>query len=342
LLLAAILTTAMLVAEAIGGVVSGSLALLADAGHMLVDASALLLAWFGARMSRRPADALRSFGYARFEVLAGFVNALTMFALVGWIVWEAIERLRSPTPILSGVMLAVAIAGLVINLIVLRVLGSNHGHDHAEAGGAAAASGHGHAHGSDAPRDHAHSDPAGARHALNSLAGELAGSGSASLGPPSSENLNVGGARLHVIGDLLGSLAAIAAALVVRYTGWTIADPILSMLVSVLILVSAWRLLRRSAHILLEGVPDGIDLAEMKASLGGAHGDIRNVHHLHVWMLGSGARMATLHLRIDASGDSAAAQAGVRSQLQTRYGIGHVTIQVDIEPCPDLDCAPAP
>lgn len=336
LLVAALLTTVMLVAEAIGGVVSGSLALLADAGHMLVDASALMLAWFGARMARRPADALRSFGYARFEVLAGFVNALTMFVLVGWIVWEAIERLRTPAPILSGVMLVVAVAGLVVNLVVLRVLGPHHGHDHGGAHGVVE-SGDGHVH------DHGHDDHRSADGLARSHAERSSGLTSTwqPAGGVTSENLNVRGARLHVIGDLLGSLAAIVAALVVRYTGWTIADPILSVLVSALILVSAWRLLRRSAHILLEGVPDGIEIAEVTAVLAGVHPDIRDVHHVHVWMLGSGARMATLHLRMEAAGDRAEAQSRVRSLLQERYGIGHTTIQIDAAPCPDEDCVRA-
>lgn len=318
LMLAAALTTITLVAEAVGGVVSGSLALLADAGHMLVDASALILAWLGARFARKPADALRSFGYARFEVLASFVNALTMFALVGWIVWEAIDRLRTPSPVLSGVMLVVAIGGLLVNLIVLRVLGHDHGHSHGED--------HGN-HGS-----HDQSSPQSP-----TVRATAATHGESEAVMPA-ENLNVGGARLHVIGDLLGSVAAIVAALVIHYTGWTLADPILSVVVCLLILASSWRLLKRSAHILLEGVPEGVEIARLTAALAGAHADIRDVHHVHVWMLGSGARVATLHLRIDADGDAASAQAQVRALLLGRYGIGHVTIQIDPASCPDTDC----
>lgn len=303
LLLAAALTTVTMVAEAVGGVVSGSLALLADAGHMLVDASALILAWLGARFARRPPDAQRSFGYARLEILAGFVNALTMFVLVGWIVWEAIQRILDPAPILSGLMLVVALAGLIVNLVVLRVLGGHHGHDHSTpASSNASASGHLH--------DHAEA---------------------------SGDDLNVQGARLHVIGDLLGSLAAIVAALVVRYTGWTIADPILSVLVAVLILASAWRLLRRSTHILLEGVPDGIDIRRLATELASSHGDIRDVHHVHVWMLGSGARMATLHLRLVEAGDAESAQRRVRALLRERFAIDHATIQIDFSPSPCAD-----
>jgi cobalt-zinc-cadmium efflux system protein len=291
LLFAAVLTTTTMLAEAIGGVVSGSLALLADAGHMLVDASALALAWIGARIARRPADARRSYGYGRVEVLAGFVNALTMFVLAGWIIWEAVERIRQPSPILSGVMLGVALAGLMVNLLVLRVLGG-HGHSHSHDG-----------------HDHAGDD------------------------------VNLQGARLHVIGDLLGSLAAVAAALIVRYTGWSIADPLLSVLVAVLILASAWSLLRRCAHILLEGTPEGLDLQQLEDAVRSSHGDIRGVHHVHVWSVTGGERMATLHLDLAEAGDARAAASAARAVLRERFGVGHVTIQVDVMgDCAAPDC----
>jgi cobalt-zinc-cadmium efflux system protein len=270
------LTTVMMLAEVAGGLWSGSLALLADAGHMMVDSLALLLAVIGAWMARRPADARRSYGYGRVEVLAGFLNALTQFALVGFIAYEAIGRLATPTPILSGVMLVVAVAGLVVNLIVLRTL---HGHDH--------------------------------------------------------DDVNVAGAALHVLGDLLGSVAAVLAALAVRWLGWLWADPVLSLLVSLLILNSAWRLLRRSGHILLEGVPDGLDTGEVVQALRGAHASISDVHHLHVWQLASGSRMATLHAELHDDGDSALAIAAINRVLDERFGIRHVTVQIDAGHCPD-------
>jgi cation diffusion facilitator family transporter len=307
LLLAALLTTATLVAETIGGLVSGSLALLADAGHMLVDSSALLLAWLGARFASRPTDARRSYGYARLEVLAGFVNALTMFVLVGWIVWEAVQRMRDPAPILSGVMLLVALGGLIVNLVVLRVLGGHAGH----------------AHGSPDRRLHDENEQSETRATPSST---------------DDEDLNVHGARLHVIGDLLGSLAAVLAALVVRYTGWTLADPILSVLVALLILVSSWRLLRRTGHILLEGVPEGINADDVAAVVGSSHAAIRDVHHVHLWMLGSGARVATLHLRIEEVRHATTAQAAARKVLRHRFGIDHATIQVDHMECTDSAC----
>ena len=276
LLLAFVLTTLMMLGEAAGGWWSGSLALLADAGHMLVDALALLLAFVGSWLATRPPDARRSYGYGRLEVLAGFVNALIQLVLVGVIAYEAIGRLQHPAPILSGVMLAVASAGLLVNLLVLRLL-------------------HGHAH----------------------------------------DDVNMAGAALHVLGDLLGSVGAVLAALAVRWLGWNWADPVLSLLVALLILNSAWRLLRKSAHILLEGVPEGVDPGEVEAALREADGAIRNVHHLHVWQLASGARMATLHVALRDGSDSAAALMAVHGLLRQRFGIRHATVQIDPGACPD-------
>lgn len=276
LMFAFVLTILMMAVEVVGGIWSGSLALLADAGHMMVDALALLLAVVGAVMASRPADARRSYGYARIEVLVGFVNALGQFVLVGWIFYEAIGRLLHPGEILSGVMLVVAIAGLLVNALVLRTL-------------------HGHAH----------------------------------------DDVNMAGASLHVLGDLLGSLAAVLAALAIRWFGWLWADPVLSLLVSLLILGSAWRLLRLSAHILLEGVPDGMDSAAVAASLREADPAIRDVHHLHVWQLASGSRMATLHAELHESGDSAQALQAINQILQERFQIRHVTVQIDPGKCPD-------
>ncbi|MCK9489909.1 MAG: cation diffusion facilitator family transporter [Xanthomonadales bacterium] len=302
LLWAACLTTLAMVAEAVGGVISGSLALLADAGHMLVDSWALILAWLGARFARLPVDRRRSFGYGRLEVLAGFINALTLFVLVGWILWEAIERLRHPSPILSGVMLAVALGGLLVNLVVLRVLG----HDHHDQGG------HGHQH-----RHHDHDHV-----------------------PAGGGNLNLQAARLHVIGDLLGSVAAVSAALVIHFTGWTLADSLLSVLVALLILVAAWRLLRRSTHILLEGVPEGLDPDQVIAAVSASHADIVDAHHLHLWALADGERLATMHLTLVDGGDQVAAQKAAHRILRERFGIGHATVQVDLGSCPSPECEP--
>jgi cobalt-zinc-cadmium efflux system protein len=270
------LTAAMMLVEVVGGWWSGSLALLADAGHMAVDSLALLLAVLGARMAERPADARRSYGYGRIEVLVGFVNALSQFVLVGWITYEAVDRLQHPAPILSGLMLAVAIAGLLVNAVVLRTL-------------------HGHAH----------------------------------------DDVNLAGASLHVLGDLLGSLAAVGAALAIRAFGWLWADPALSLIVAVLLLGSAWRLLRRSSHILLEGVPEGLDTAAVEAALRDADDAICDVHHLHLWQLASGSRMATVHAELREDADNARAMRAINEVMRDRFGVQHVTVQIDTGGCPD-------
>lgn len=281
LLFAFVLTTVTLVVEALGGWISGSLALLADAGHMLVDALALLFAWLGAYYARRPADARRSFGYGRLEVLVGYTNALTQFLLVAWIVYEAVDRFFTPQPILSGTMLLVAVAGLVVNLLVLRTLG---GHDH--------------------------------------------------------DDLNTAGARLHVLGDLLGSVGAVSAALVVRYFDWLWADPAISVFVSLLILYSAWRLMARSAHILLEGVPEGLEMGEIAGAVESDVPGVRDVHHVHVWQLAGGVRVATLHARIDSGLEPDTAILAVSRVLRQRFGIEHATVQLDGIGCNEPLCAP--
>jgi cobalt-zinc-cadmium efflux system protein len=250
---------------------------------MLVDVGALALAWAAAVFAQRPADARRSFGYARMEVLAGFVNALVQVLLVAGIVYEAIRRLMAIEAIRieSGVMLAVAVAGLLINAVVLRSL---HGHER--------------------------------------------------------DDLNTAGARLHVLGDLLGSVATVAAALCVRYLGWGWADPALSLLVSLLILRSAWVLLRRSSHILLEGVPEGVAPEEVRTALAAADPSIVEVHHLHVWQLASGSRMATLHARVCDGADARHALQVIQQVLRERFSISHVTVQIETAECLDQgpDC----
>ncbi len=286
LLFALVLTCAMLVIEALGGWWAGSLALLADAGHMLVDAGALLLAWAATVFAARPADARRSFGYARLEVLAGFVNALVQVLLVAWIVYEAVGRLLalSTIHIQSGVMLAVAAAGLLVNAVVLRALHGQH-----------------------------------------------------------EDDFNTAGARLHVFGDLLGSVATVAAALLVRYLHWQWADPALSLLVSLLILRGAWRLLRRSSHILLEGVPEDLSPDEIRAALTASDPEIVEVHHLHVWQIASGSRMATLHARLREGGDAQRGLRAIQRVLRDRYAIRHVTVQIESRDCldPEAGCAEA-
>jgi len=264
------LTGGFMVAEVIGGYLSGSLALIADAGHMLTDTVALFLAWLGFRLGRRPPDARRSFGYSRLEVLAGMINALALFALVGWIGYEAVNRFLAPEEVLAGPMLVVAVLGLVVNLIVFRIL-------------------------SGADADH----------------------------------VNIKGALLHVLGDLLGSVGAIAAAIVIWLTGWMPIDPILSVVVSLLILKSAWALLTRTFNILMEGAPDGVDIDDLQADLRSAVPGLGKVGHLHVWSLSSGQAMATLEIALAPGADPAAVSTAVKQRLQEEHDIGHATVEID-------------
>lgn len=256
--------------EVVGGLLSGSLALLADAGHMLTDAAALALAYAAFRFGRRAADARRTFGYARFEVLASFINAATLFAIVMWIIWEAWWRFRQPVEILTGPMLAVALVGLLVNLFVLWFL----------------------------------------------MRGD-------------SEHINIRGAAVHVMGDLLGSVGAVAAALIIKFTGWTPIDPLLSVLVSLLILRSAWVLMRGSAHILLEGAPENISPQEIERHLMQTVDGVAGVSHIHVWLISSGRALATLHVQPAQGAEPRNVIAAVEAALQARFDIEHATVAID-------------
>lgn len=269
-LLSFVLTFAFMLVEAVGGVLSGSLALLADAGHMLTDAVALALAYAAFRFGRRAADSKRTFGYLRFEVIAGFVNALTLLGIVVWIAYEAWVRLSSPPTILAGPMLMVAVIGLLVNMLVLWIM----------------------------------------------TRGET-------------EHVNVKGAILHVMGDLLGSVGAIVAAIVIYYTGWTPIDPILSVLVAALILRSASRLLLKSLHILLEGAPDHATPEKVEQGLMAAVPGLAAVSHVHVWQLTSGRTMATLHIRPNTDDDARAVVKRVEQALRDQFSIEHATIGID-------------
>ena len=267
--LAALVTGAFVVVEVIGGVVSGSLALLADAGHMVTDFAALALAWAGFRVARRPATWRHTFGFDRFSILVAFVNGLTLFAIAGWIVWEAAQRLLQPGDVLAGPMFWVAVAGLVVNLVVFAML--------------------------------QRADP---------------------------ENLNIRGAMLHVLGDLLGSAAAIAAALIIWTTGWVMADPILSALVALLILRSALGLVRDSAHILLEGAPDGIDTREIAADLLEHVDGLEGVSHLHSWSITPERPMLTLDATVAPERPLGPVSRAIKARLRERFGIDHATVDV--------------
>jgi cobalt-zinc-cadmium efflux system protein len=274
-----VLTAGFMVAEVVGGIAAGSLALLADAGHMLTDTASLALAWAAFRVGRRPHDARRTYGYHRFQVLAAFVNGVALIAVVGWIAIEAIRRLLSPIAVEGGLMLVIAGLGLLVNIAAFALL---HGGDR--------------------------------------------------------ENLNIRGAALHVLGDLLGSVAAIAAGGIIYATGWTPIDPLLSLLVGLLILRSAWLLVRRSAHILLEGTPDWLDVDELKAGLVAAIPAVQDVHHVHAWMLTSERPLLTMHARIDGDADRDQILRSIREFLEREHGIGHATVQIEPGGCADEGC----
>ena len=275
--IALVLTGAFMIVEVIGGILSGSLALLADAGHMLTDTMALALAAVAFQVSKRPADTRHTYGYQRFQILAAFVNALSLILIVGWILYEAFDRLVSPQQVLGKTMLLVAAAGLVVNIISFTVL---HGGD--------------------------------------------------------KENLNIRGAAVHVAGDLLGSIAAIVAAVVIIYTGWMAIDPILSVAVALLILKSAWSLLKRSAHVLLEGAPDWLDTDSMQRLLMEHVPEVASIHHVHVWGMTPQDLMLTMHVCIRVASDNPTdIIRRIKVILRTEYGIGHSTVEVETDDCAD-------
>ena len=275
--LALVLTASFMVIEVIGGVLSGSLALLADAGHMLTDTMALALAAVAFRVSSRPADSKRSYGYQRFQILAAFVNGLGLLIIVGWILFEAVRRIMSPSEVMGPMMLAVAGAGLLVNIFAFVVL---QGGD--------------------------------------------------------TDNMNIRGAILHVAGDILGSIAAIVAAIVIIFTGWMPIDPLLSVVVALLILRSAWHLVKRSAHILLEGAPEWLDRESMQSRLVERIPVVNSIHHVHVWGLTPQHLMLTMHVALKSDPpDPTTVVRKVKNVLREDFGISHSTIEIETDDCAD-------
>ena len=275
--IALLLTGTFMIVEVIGGILSGSLALLADAGHMLTDTMALALAAVAFQVCKRPADAKLTYGYQRFQILAAFVNGLSLLFIVGWILYEAVDRFLDPTDVLGETMLVVAAAGLVVNLIAFAVL---HGGDR--------------------------------------------------------DNLNIRGAVIHVAGDLLGSVAAITAALVIIYTGWMPIDPILSVAVAILILRSAWILVKRTSHVLLEGAPEWLDTQIMQDKIVAQVSTVHSIHHVHVWGMTPQDLMLTMHVQLKSEpGNPTECIRRIKEVLRAEYGIGHSTIEIETEDCAD-------
>jgi cobalt-zinc-cadmium efflux system protein len=262
------LTLALMIAEVIGGMLSNSLALLADAGHMLTDAGALALSLFVAWMCRQPSRPEKTYGYLRWEILAALLNGATLLLISFWIVWEAVSRFRSPEPIAGGLMLGFAVAGLVVNAIAVWIL-----------------------------------------HGVNT------------------DSLNVRGAYLHVLGDMLASAGTVVAALLVRLTGWVAADPIASLVSTVLIIGSAWRLVREAVDVLLEAAPPHIALEAVRSRLESIPG-VESVHDLHVWTVTSGVVAMSVHAIVRQPEHHQGVLERAHDLLQ-EMGIQHVTVQLE-------------
>ena len=269
---AAALTGGFMLVEIVGGIMAGSLALLADAGHMLTDFASLSLAWFAFRLTRQPADWRRTYGFDRFAVLVAFVNGIALFAIAAWIGVEAWQRLSSPVEVQGATMLWVAGAGLAVNVIVFFIL---RGGDES--------------------------------------------------------NLNIRAAALHVVGDLLGSVAAVVAAIVILTTGWTPIDPLLSIVVGLIVLRSAWRVVAESGHILLEGSPEHFDSRAIGDDLREALPYILDVHHVHAWSISQERPMVTLHACVTGNTDATVAVREIKRRLRQDFKITHATIEIEYD-----------
>ncbi|MDP9207625.1 MAG: cation diffusion facilitator family transporter [Actinomycetota bacterium] len=278
LLMVFLLTTTILVVEVIGGLISGSLALLADAGHMLTDAAgiglALLAIWFGAR----PATPERTFGFYRVEILAAVVNAVLLFGVAGFVLIEAWRRLQEPPEVASGLMLTVALVGLAANAVSMWLLRRGQ-----------------------------------------------------------SESLNLRGAYLEVLGDLLGSAAVLVAAAVIALTDFQAADPIASAVIGLLILPRTWRLLREAVDVLLEATPKGVDLAEVRRHLLDTPG-VADVHDLHAWTITSGLPVLSAHVVIQPGADAGRVLDGLGTCLAGHFDIEHSTFQLEQPEHRDHEC----
>lgn len=274
LLIAFVLTSTFLVAEVIGGLVTGSLALLSDAAHMLTDASALAIALIAIQIAKRAADSRRTFGYHRFEILAASFNAIMLFFVAMYILYEAYRRFKSPIEIQSMGMLIIASLGLIINLISMKLLSS----------------------GKDA-------------------------------------SLNIKGAYLEVWSDMLGSVGVIAGALIIRFTGWTWVDSVIAVGIGFWVLPRTWILLRESINVLLEGVPEHIDLEKLRKSVSDIAG-VRSIHDLHVWSITSGKISLTMHVVGDLEAfNRDRLLTEIQTTLAEQWEIHHTTIQMEAEAC---------
>ena len=274
------LTLAYMIAEAIGGLWTGSLALLADAGHMLSDAAALALCLMAVRIAQKPATAERTFGFYRTEILAALANGVTLIAIALLVFFKAYERWQEPVEIKGPAMMAIAAGGLIVNLVSLKILAAGR-----------------------------------------------------------AESLNLRGAWLHVLTDALGSAQALLAGLLIWLYGWYWVDPLASVLIGLLVIYSAWSLLREAVAVLMEGTPNHIDIAEVRAAIGIIPG-VQSVHDLHVWTITSGLESLSAHVVCEGR-PRTAVLTEIRETLARRFGIDHQTIQLEPENFAEdrpLDC----
>ena len=270
LLLAFVLIASFMLVEVAGGIITNSLALLSDAGHMLSDAAALGLSYFAIKLGERKATPGKTYGYKRFEIIAAALNGLTLIAISIYIFVEAFQRFRNPPEVQSMGMLVISVIGLLVNIVAAFLL----------------------------------------------MRGDK------------EENLNVRSAFLHVLGDMLGSAGAIAAALLIYFFDWGIADPIASVAVAVLIIISGWRVMKDSFHILMEGAPVQIDSAKLREELLSIPA-VEDVHDLHIWSVTSGMPMLSCHIGISRNGEHDAVLREAQTLLHDKFGIDHSTLQIE-------------
>lgn len=267
-----ILIASFMIVEVIGGVLTNSLALLSDAGHMLSDAISLAVALAAFKMGEKAADSARTYGYRRFEILAAVFNGVTLIVIAVFIIIEAAGRFINPPEVATTGMLIIAVLGLLVNIVVAKILMSGDTHD----------------------------------------------------------NLNMKGALLHVLGDLLGSVAAIVAALSIIFFGWGIMDPLASVIVAVLISISGFRILRQSLNILMEGVPETVDFNRIIEKINNVDG-VEDAHHIHVWSITSGMNALSVHIVVNGMLNVHETQKIIqRIEEQMKHeSIEHVTVQVE-------------
>ncbi len=269
-MIAAIITGSYMLVEIIGGLWVNSIALVADGVHMMTDAMALAVAWWGYKMGQKPATERMTFGFQRFQILTAFVNGFTLLLIVAGIVAMAIHRLIEPQEVMGKEMFIIALIGLLNNLVVFWILHSG-----------------------------------------------------------DQNNMNMRGATLHFLGDTLGSVAVIAGALLIYFTGWMPIDPILSLIVAVIIGVGAYRLMRESAHLLLEGVPAGYEIEEIKEDLEKRFPYLTSVHHIHIWAIAEDQVMMTLHAKTDLAHVNDETLAEIKDYLLDRHKVHHATLQLE-------------